>query len=111
MRGCEVKENWSFPRTVLITRDGGSADMVKHSHQFVEEYDGLVGLGLDRQTDEATLTWYLQKFSDDSHMALIRERMSDQDMTTLFDILGSLLKKYLTEEEYHNVFLKDENQP
>jgi hypothetical protein len=95
---------------VLITRDGGSANIPKHSHRFVEEYDGLVGFGLDRQTDEATLTWYLQKFSDDSHMALIRERMSDQDMRTLFDILGSLLKKYLTDEEYHDFFLKDENQ-
>jgi hypothetical protein len=84
--------------------------MPKHSHQFVEEYDGLVGFGLDRQTDEATLTWYLQKFSDDNHMAVIRERMSDQDITTLFDILGSLLKKHLTDEEYHHVFLKDEDQ-
>jgi hypothetical protein len=95
---------------VVSTLDGGNTEMVKHSHQFVEDYDGLVGLGLDRQTDEATITWYLQKFSDDSHMALIRERMSDQDMTRLFDILGSLLKKYLTEEEYHNVFMKDEDQ-
>jgi hypothetical protein len=110
MHGFKAKEDWRFPRIVLIRRDGGSALMPKHSHRFVEEYDGLVGFGLDRQTDEATLTWYLQKFSDDSHMALIRERMSDRDMTTLFEILGSLLKKYLTEGEYHNVFLKDENQ-
>jgi hypothetical protein len=82
--------------------------MPKHSHRFVEEYDGLVGFGLDRQTDEATLTWYLQKFSDDSHMALIRERLSGEDMSALLDLLGGLLKKYLNDQEYHNVFLKDE---
>ncbi len=56
-----------------------------------------------------TLTWYVQKFSDDDHMALIRERMSDEDLKTLFDLLGSLLKKYLSEEEYHRVFLKEED--
>jgi len=81
--------------------------MGRHSHKFVEDYGGLAGFGMDRGTDEATLTWYLQKFSDDSHMALIRKRMSDEDMLALFNFLGRLLKKYLTEEEYHRVFLKN----
>ena len=80
----------------------------KHSHRFVEDYDGLVVFGLDRKEDENTLTYYLQKFSDDEHMALIRGRMSDSDMETLFNLLGRLMKQYLTKEEYHPVFLKDE---
>ena len=83
--------------------------MNKHSHEFVEEYDGLVGFGFDRQVDELTLTYYLQKFSDDEHMALIRARMSDSDVEELFNLLTGLLKKYLTDEEYHSQFLKDEN--
>jgi hypothetical protein len=82
--------------------------MGRHSHRFVEEYEGLAGFGLDRENDEATITWYLQKFSDDDHMAIIRKRMSDEDLGGLFDFLGRLLKKYLTEEEYHRVFLKDD---
>ena len=82
--------------------------MGKHKHHFVDEYEGFVGFGLDRETDQRTLTWYLQKFSEDEHMALIRERMSDEDLRGLFDFLGGLLKRYLTEEEYHRVFLKDE---
>ena len=81
--------------------------MAKHSYQFVEDYDGFIGLGLDRKSDEATLTWYLQKFSDDNHMAVIRERMSDEDLETLFNHLGRLLKAYLSEEEYHLFFLKE----
>lgn len=83
--------------------------MAKHSHRFVEEYDGLVGIGLDRQTDEATFTWYLQKFSDDRHMTVLRERISDEDLEEVFNLLGKVIKKYLTEEEYHEVFLKDLN--
>ena len=82
--------------------------VARHSHRFVEEYEGLPGFGLDRESDEATITWYAQKFSDDEHMALIRERMSDEDLRGLFDFLGGLLKKYLAEEEYHRVFLKDD---
>jgi len=73
----------------------------------VEEYDDLVGFGLERKTDEYTLTYYLQKFSDDELMALIRKRMSDSDIEELFNLLGSLMKKHLTEEEYHQYFLKE----
>jgi len=82
--------------------------MPKHSHQFVDDYDGLVAFGFGREEDENTLTYYLQKFSDDEHMALIRGRMSDEDLETLFNLLGKLMNKYLTDEEYHRVFLKDE---
>jgi hypothetical protein len=41
-------------------------------------------------------------------MALIRERMSEEDLKKLFDLLGGFLKKYLSQEEYHTVFLKEE---
>lgn len=81
--------------------------MTKHTHRFVEEYDGLVGFGFDREGDENTLTYYLQKFSDDECMAFIRERISQGDMEELFDLLTRLLKTCLTEEEYHKVFLKE----
>ncbi len=81
--------------------------MTKHTHRFVEEYDGLVGFGFDREGDEKTLTYYLQKFSNDECMALVRERISQGDMEELFDLLTRLLKTCLTEEEYHKVFLKE----
>ena len=61
--------------------------MAKHAHRFVEEYDGLVGFGFDREGDENTLTYYLQKFSNDECMALVRERISQGDMEELFDLL------------------------
>ena len=81
--------------------------MSKHSHRFVEEYEGPVGFGFDRKTDEQTLIYYLQKFSDDELANTIIARMSDPDMEELFNLLGRLLKQYLTEEEYHTLFLKD----
>jgi len=82
----------------------------QHSHRFVEEYDGLVGFGLDRTTDENTVTYYLQKFSDDELMALIRPRLTDSEMEELFDLVARLMKQHLTEAEYHSYFLKDHDK-
>jgi len=81
--------------------------MDNHSHRFVEEYSGLVGFGLDREVNGYTLTCYLQSFSDDRLMAIMRDRMSDSDMEALFNMLGRLLKTYLKDEEYHQYFLKE----
>jgi hypothetical protein len=82
--------------------------MPKHHHRFVDAYEGPIGLGLDREIDELTLTYYLQKFSDDDLMDVIRSRLSDQEIEALFNTLSLLMKKHLTDEEYHRLFLKDE---
>lgn len=83
--------------------------MSKHTHDFVESYQGLVGYGADRETDENTLIYYMQKFSDDQFMSLITKRMTDEEMLELFDLLNHLLKNHLTEVEYHELFLKDDH--
>jgi len=81
--------------------------MSKHTHQFVETYDGLLGWGLDRETDEATLRVYLQKFSDDALMDVLLERLSDGEIEETFQLVCRLLKTHLADEEYHRFFLKD----
>lgn len=81
--------------------------MPVHSHDFVETYKGLVGFGLDRQTDENTIIYYLQKFSDDELMRVIRSRLQDRELAALFDMLSDLLRKHLNEDEYHRLFLKE----
>jgi hypothetical protein len=83
--------------------------MSVHSHDFVETYNGLVGFGLNRQTDENTIIYYLQKFSDDELMKVIRGRLQDQELADLFDMLSNLLRRHLNEDEYHRLFLKEEH--
>jgi hypothetical protein len=83
--------------------------MSVHSHDFVETYKGLVGFGLDRQTDENTIIYYLQKFSDDELMQVIKGRLQDQELADLFDMLSNLLSRHLNEDEYHRLFLKEEH--
>lgn len=82
--------------------------MAAHSHQFVETYDGLVGFGLNRDTDEKTLMVYLQKLADDQLAEVMVQRMSDAELKALFDTISALLQQHLSEPEYHKLFLKDE---
>lgn len=79
-----------------------------HSHQFVETYEGPVCFGLNRETDENTLVYFLQKFSDDALINTLKQRFSDQEMADLFDRLSDLLRKHLNESEYHALFLKEQ---
>ena len=81
--------------------------MATHSHQFVETYKGPECFGLNRETDENTLVYFLQKFSDDALMNVLKQRFSDQEMTDLFDRLSDLLRRHLNESEYHTLFLKE----
>ncbi len=80
--------------------------MSRYNHSFIEEYKGFVGFGFDRETDEATLIMYLQQFSDDDLMAVMRKRLKDEEIEELFMLLSRLLRKHLTEKEYHQLFLK-----
>ena len=82
--------------------------MSKHSHAFVNTYDeGNIAFGLNRETDEKSLIAYLQKFTDDELMRVLVKRLSDEDIGKIVDYVLGILKKYLKEEEYHQIFLKD----
>lgn len=83
--------------------------MKKHSHTFVETYKEMVGFGMNREMDENAVIYYLQKFSDDELMAALRNRLEDRELLTLFDLLSGLLRKHLSEEEYHHLFLKEDH--
>ena len=81
--------------------------MRRHRHEFVEEYDGMMAFGYSREEDERSLIVFMQKFSDDEHLKLLTNRLSDSEIEELVDRLTGLMKKHMTEEEYHHHFLKD----
>jgi hypothetical protein len=83
--------------------------MPKHTHDFIETYDGLVGFGLDRDTDEKTVIYYLQKFSDDEAMRFLLPKLTDAELEEVFALVSRLLRAHLSEPEYHRLFLKEEH--
>lgn len=83
--------------------------MNKYTHNFIENYDDLIGFGMNRKTNEHTVTCYLQMFSDDTLLQAIVPRMSDTELENMFETISDLLRKHLTEPEYHRLFLKDES--
>ena len=82
--------------------------MKKDTHNFIQEYKGVGAFGMDRKTDEETIMFYLQKFSEDSFLTTFIPRLSDEELEEIYLFINKKLKKHLIEEEYHTLFLKDE---
>lgn len=81
--------------------------MKKDTHHFIQEYKGLGAFGMDRKTDEETLMFYLQKFSEDRFMAALLPRLSKGELEEIYLFINRFLKNHLSEDEYHGLFLKD----
>jgi hypothetical protein len=77
-----------------------------YRHEFVETWEGMMAFGYSREDDERSLIAFLQKFSDDDLMKLLSPRLSDEEIDDLVDRLMGLLKKHLSDGEYHRYFLK-----
>ncbi len=63
---------------------------------------------MDRRTDEETIMFYLQKFSEDSFLNTFIPRLSNAELEEIYLFVNKKLKTHLIEEEYHTLFLKDE---
>ena len=81
--------------------------MAKHSHRFIETFEGFVGFGLDRDSDEKALMYYLQKISDDTLARTLIGRMTDEERQDRLRYAQPSFKNHLSEDEYHQLFLKD----
>jgi len=82
--------------------------MKKDKHNFIQEYKGIGAFGMDRETDEETIMFYLQKFSEDTFLTTFIPRLSDEELKEIYLFINGKLKQHLIEEEYHTLFLKDE---
>jgi len=81
--------------------------MKKDTHHFIQEYNGLGAFGLGRETDEETIMFYLQKFSEDTFLKALLPRLSDLELEEIYEFINAKLKRHLSENEYHRLFLKD----
>jgi len=79
----------------------------KDTHHFIQEYKGLGAFGMDRATDEETIMFYLQKFSEDTFLSALLPRLSDAELEEIYLFVNQMIKQHMSEDEYHRLFLKD----
>jgi hypothetical protein len=79
----------------------------RHCHEFVQTYEGVMAFGFSRKEDERSLIVFLQKFSDDEFMQMMSKRLTDEEIEDLVNRLMGLMKKHLSDVEYHRYFLKE----
>jgi hypothetical protein len=67
----------------------------------------VICFGLDRATDEYSLKIFLGKFADPLLLEQLLPRLSDAEIISTVDFLTGLLRRHLSGEEYHQLFLKE----
>jgi len=96
------------PSILLLKKDlVRRINMKKDTHNFIQNYKGLGAFGFDRETNEETIMFYLQKFSEDSFLTHLLPRLSDNELEEIYLFINDKLKQHLCEDEYHDLFLKD----
>jgi hypothetical protein len=63
--------------------------------------------GFDRKTDEESLQLFLHYFADKKLLEVLLPRLQDKDILATVDFLTTIMKKHLSEKEYHSLFLAE----
>jgi hypothetical protein len=63
--------------------------------------------GLNRATDEESLALFVKKVGEDRLLDTLIPRLDDEEITAVFELFSSLMRKHLSEQEYHQLFLDD----
>ena len=63
--------------------------------------------GFDRATDEKSLQLFLQRFARDELLTVLIPRLQDKDILKIVDFVTAVMHNYLSEEEYHTLFLAE----
>ena len=71
--------------------------------------DGIC-FGLDRDLDVRSLVTYLRLFGREKFATLLAERMTSEEIIALVDDLTGLMRRHLSEDEYHRYFLDDRDE-
>ncbi|MEJ2032598.1 MAG: hypothetical protein P8Y63_06080 [Deltaproteobacteria bacterium] len=76
-------------------------------HQGSHGGASAICFGLDRPTDERSLQLFLQNFAEPAVLEVLIPRLNDSEIEAAIDFLTGLLRRHLSKEEYHRLFLKD----
>lgn len=80
-------------------------DMTSEKY-LAEDSDSMV-FGFDRITDEKSLAVFLQKIANPDLLGTLISRMDDQEIESTLHLFTGLMKKHLSEKEFHRLFMGD----
>lgn len=63
--------------------------------------------GLTEELDKQSFACFLQLAGRKEFAAVLAERVNSEEIITFVDDFTGLLRKYLSEDEYHALFLQD----
>lgn len=63
--------------------------------------------GLDEKLDKESFACFLQLAGEKKFAEILSERVNSQEILNFVDSFTALLRKYLSEDEYHKLFLQD----
>ncbi|MGI6638460.1 MAG: cytoplasmic protein [Desulfobulbus sp.] len=65
--------------------------------------------GLNRQLDEQSLIRFLKLYGDERLSTVLVPRLTDDEIHTVVDTLMIVMRRHLSNEEYHRLFLQEED--
>ena len=79
----------------------------KHEHPAVLSEFGKeqICFGLDRPLDEQSLIAFMEILSTPDLLHVLVPRLEDEEILAVVDFFTGLMKKHLSHEEYHRLFL------
>ena len=66
-----------------------------------------IAFGFDRATDERSLGLFLGRFVDKKLLETLLPRLQNEDIQATVDFLTGIMRKHLSEKEYHTLFLAE----
>jgi len=66
-----------------------------------------IAFGFDRAMDERSFRLFLERFVDKKLMETLLPRLQNEDILATVDFLTGIMRKHLSEKEYHSLFLAE----
>ncbi len=76
-------------------------------HSSADQTATSICFGMNRDLDEQSLVTFLQRATSDELLDTLIPRLAEDEVAKVVDFLTGLMRKHLSEQEYHQLFLDD----
>lgn len=94
-------------RYIGASEKTNNASLILYKNAMENSFDdpSSICFGWDRATDEQSCQAFVRRFSHPALLATLTPRLTDAELTGLIYHLSGIMKKHLSEQEYHSLFL------